>query len=91
MLKNFDPYEERYDFTSEIWKATEQRLIGHLGYGTGNDLTNNTAFSTQYLTDENRYKLDQGWKSMPDPVDPSKTLLYSDTDFRIKFIVLVFS
>ena len=52
---------------AKFGKATEQRLIGHLGYGTGNDLTNNTAFSTQYLTDENRYKLDQGWKSMPDP------------------------
>ena len=45
---------------AKFGKATEQRLIGHLGYGTGNDLTNNTAFSTQYLTDENRYKLDQG-------------------------------
>lgn len=62
--------------------ATEQRLVGHLGYGTGNDLSNNTAFSTQYLTDENRYKLAQGWKAMPDPVDPARTLLYSDTDFQ---------
>ena len=76
---------------AKFGKATEQRLIGHLGYGTGNDLTNNTAFSTQYLTDENRYKLDQGWKSMPDPVDPSKTLLYSDTDFQDKIYRTGFS
>ena len=42
-------------------------------------------------TDENRYKLDQGWKSMPDPVDPSKTLLYSDTDFQDKIYRTGFS
>ncbi len=52
--------------------------------GTGNDLTNLTAFSTQYLTDENRYKLDEGWQSMPDPADPTKTILFSDTDFQSK-------
>ncbi|MCE5345238.1 MAG: TonB-dependent receptor [Bacteroidales bacterium] len=52
--------------------------------GTGNDLTNLTAFSTQYLTDENRYKLDEGWQSMPDPADPSKTIIFSDTDFQSK-------
>ena len=53
-----------------------------LGFGTGNDLTNNTAFSTQYLTDENRYKLNEGWQQMPDPLDPSRTLIFSDTDFQ---------
>lgn len=64
--------------------TAEQRLSGHLGYGTGNNLTNNTFFSTQYLNDENRYKLQEGWKSMPDPIDPSKTLLYSETDYEDK-------
>lgn len=58
------------------------RLGLPMGYGTGNDLTNNTAFSTQYLTDQNRYKLDEGWQSMPDPVDPTKTIIFSDTDFQ---------
>lgn len=53
-----------------------------IGYGTGNDLTNNTAFSTQYLTDANRHKLDEGWQSMPDPLDPSKTIIFTDTDFQ---------
>lgn len=50
--------------------------------GTGNDLTNNTLFSTQYLTDANRHKLDEGWQSMPDPLDSSKTIIFSDTDFQ---------
>ena len=52
------------------------------GFGTGNDLTNNSAFSTQYLTPENEHKLNEGWQSMPDPVDPSRTLLFSDTDIQ---------
>jgi TonB-linked SusC/RagA family outer membrane protein len=52
--------------------------------GTGNDLTNLTAFSTQYLTPENEYKLKEGWQSMPDPADPTKTIIFSDTDFQSK-------
>tara|TARA_R110002012_G_scaffold290109_1_gene483585 strand:- start:35745 stop:39053 length:3309 start_codon:yes stop_codon:yes gene_type:complete len=51
-------------------------------YGTGNDLTNNTAHTTQYLTAENEYKLNEGWESMPDPVDPSRTLIFKDTDWQ---------
>src|SRR5690606_30986446 len=37
------------------------RLILPMGYGTGNDLTNNTAFTLQYLTPENEHKLQEGW------------------------------
>lgn len=50
--------------------------------GAGNDLTNNTAFTTQYLTDINKHKLNEGWQSMPDPVDPSRTIIFQDTDFQ---------
>jgi TonB-linked outer membrane protein, SusC/RagA family len=59
-----------------------QRLGLPMGYGIGNDLTNSTAFTTQYLTPENEYKLSQGWQSMPDPADPSKTLIFQDNDFQ---------
>lgn len=52
------------------------------GYGTGNDLTNNTAFTTQYLTDANAYKLKEGWQSMPDPLDSSKTIIFDGTDWQ---------
>ena len=52
------------------------------GYGTGNDLTNNTAFTTQYLTPENQYKLSEGWESMPDPLDSSKTIIFQNTDWQ---------
>ena len=58
------------------------RLTLPMGYGTGNDLTNNTAFTTQYLTPANQHKLKEGWESMPDPVDPTKTLIFQNTDFQ---------
>lgn len=58
------------------------RLSQPLGYGTGNDFTKNTDYTTMYLTDANRHKLNEGWQSMPDPIDPSKTIIYKETDFQ---------
>ena len=52
------------------------------GFGTGNDLTNNTAYTTQYLTADNEYKLNQGWESMPDPLNPDQTIIFKDTDWQ---------
>ncbi len=57
------------------------RLNQPLGYGVGNDFTKNTDYTTQYLTEENKGKLNEGWQSMPDPVDPSKTIIFKETDF----------
>ena len=64
-----------------ITQAAFNTRNGATSIGVGNDLTNNTAFTTQYLTDANKYKLDQGWQSMPDPIDPTKTLIFDDTDW----------
>lgn len=50
--------------------------------GTGNDLTAKTNFTTMYLSPENEHKLKEGWESMPDPLDPSKTIIFKDTDFQ---------
>lgn len=50
--------------------------------GTGNDLTNNTYNSIQFLTEENQHKLNEGWESIPDPLDPSRTLIFSTTDWQ---------
>lgn len=58
------------------------KLTHAAGYGTGNDLTNNTAFTTMYLTPENEYKLQEGWQSMPDPLDSSKTIIFKGTDWQ---------
>lgn len=50
--------------------------------GTGNDLTKNTAYTPQYLSPENEHKLKEGWQSMPDPIDPTKTIIFDDFDFQ---------
>lgn len=57
-------------------------LTNPSGWGTGNDLTKNTAYTTQYLTPANKYLLNQGWQSMPDPIDPSKTIIYKNTNWQ---------
>ena len=57
-------------------------LTNPSGWGTGNDLTENTAFTTQYMTPDNKYLLKQGWQSMPDPLDPSKTIIYKGTNWQ---------
>lgn len=61
--------------------ATRQLTLA-TGAGTGNDLTNNTIYTTQYLSDANKHKLNEGWESMPDPLDSSKTIIFQNTDFQ---------
>lgn len=58
------------------------RLNGAFGEGIGNDLTNRTAYTTQYLNADNQHKLNEGWESMPDPLDPSKTIIFKGTDWQ---------
>lgn len=70
--------------TGEKHPGFLSRLDLPIGFGTGNDLTNNTAFTTQYLTPENEHKLNEGWESMPDPLDPSKTIIFKATDWQDK-------
>lgn len=57
-------------------------LTQPIGFGTGNDLTNNTGFTTQYLSDVNKHKLNEGWQSMADPIDPSKTIIFQETNWQ---------
>ncbi|GAB3915685.1 SusC/RagA family TonB-linked outer membrane protein [Larkinella terrae] len=51
-------------------------------FGTGNDLTNRTYSTVQYLTPQNQYKLSEGWESIADPADPTKTLIFKNTDWQ---------
>ncbi|WP_200977844.1 TonB-dependent receptor [Echinicola sp. 20G] len=69
--------------------ATAEKHPEHLfrlnlanGFGVGNDLSNSTAFTTQYLTPENEYKLNEGWQQMIDPADPTKTIIFAETDWQ---------
>lgn len=58
------------------------RLNLATGSGIGNNLSNNTAFTTQYLTPANEYKLNEGWQSMQDPFDPTKTIIFQETNWQ---------
>lgn len=62
--------------------SVEAMLGQSQAFGTGNDLTGNTGYTTMYLTDENSYLLDQGWESIPDPIDPSKTIIFKETVYQ---------
>lgn len=51
-------------------------LNGPLAFGIGNNTTT-SSFTPQYLTDENRYLLNQpGWSTIPDPLNPDKEILF---------------
>lgn len=47
-------------------------------YGTGHSYGD--VWSTMYKSDENAWLLNKGWQEMADPIDPSKTLIFKDTD-----------
>ncbi|WP_461055994.1 SusC/RagA family TonB-linked outer membrane protein [Spirosoma arcticum] len=68
--------------TAQKIPAAINRLILPNGMGTGNDLTNNTGFTPQYLSPANQQKLNEGWQSMPDPIDPTKTIIFKETDYQ---------
>ncbi len=58
------------------------RLSQGSASGTGNNLTNTTAYTTMYLSPDNEHKLQEGWLSMADPIDPTKTIIYKETNFQ---------
>ncbi|MGV3556510.1 SusC/RagA family TonB-linked outer membrane protein [Larkinella arboricola] len=51
-------------------------------FGTGNDLSNRTYSTVQYLSPDNQHKLNEGWESIADPADPTKTLIFKNTDWQ---------
>lgn len=58
---------------------------GRNGMGTGNNPFD-SEYTTQYLTDANRYLLDfEGWKTIPDILDPTKTILFQENDMSSLF------
>ncbi len=53
-------------------------LTGQKPWGTGND--ESSPYSTRYLGDGEA--VPEGYKSMPDPIDPTKTLIFQDNDWQ---------
>lgn len=54
-------------------------LTSQSPYGTGNEY-GKSPWSTMYLDSENEWLLSKGWETMPDPLDPSKTLIFKNTN-----------
>ncbi len=54
-------------------------LDGGNGAGVGNTSSTST-YSTRYFTEG--MTIPEGWATMPDPIDPNRTLLYSDHDWQ---------
>ncbi|GAA4315655.1 TonB-dependent receptor [Compostibacter hankyongensis] len=50
------------------------------GFSASSGNTSNSAFTTHYLKPGEAAP--QGWKTMPDPLDPSKTLVFQDNSFK---------
>lgn len=80
--RDYLTFARRAMIVQDVFPDASFRVTNPVGFGTGNDLTNSTAYTTQFLTSENEYKLNEGWESMPDPLDPTKTLIFNDTDWQ---------
>lgn len=50
------------------------------GYSASSGNTESSIYSTRYLKDGE--SIPDGYKSMPDPLDPTKTLIFQDNDFQ---------
>lgn len=64
------------------WAQANNFGGGIAPWATTNDLGNLTFYSTQYLSDANKHKLNEGWKSITDPLYPDRTIIYSETDWQ---------
>lgn len=66
-----------------LYNASVLPMLGQSqAFGTGNDLSKNTGYTTMYLTDQNSHLLNEGWESIPDPIDPSKAIIFKETVFQ---------
>jgi TonB-linked SusC/RagA family outer membrane protein len=80
--RDYLTFARRAMIVQDVFPDASFRLTNPVGFGTGNDLSNNTAYTTQFLNSDNEFKLNEGWESMPDPIDPSQTLLFKGTDWQ---------
>lgn len=60
--------------------APKNNLTSASPFGTGNTLGPGMIWSIMGQTPENEYLLGQGWKSMVDPLDESKKIIYKEAD-----------
>lgn len=53
------------------------------GFSTSSANTETSMWTTRYLNEGEA--IPEGWKSMPDPLDSTKTLIFEDNDFQKRF------
>ncbi len=50
-------------------------------YGTGRtEITSDMEYNIMTMTDSNKYLLEKGWRSMTDPINPDRTILYRESN-----------
>lgn len=69
----------RKAYVNTPW-ASQSTLTSATPYGTGNVYNSTMAWNLMNLTQDNRFLLEKGWKTMVDPIDPNNTLIYKETD-----------
>lgn len=72
---------QRQAYVNTPW-APVNNLNGAAPMGIGNAYGPRMAWNLMTLTDDNRFLLDEGWRSMQDPVDAERTLIYRETDIE---------
>lgn len=57
-----------------------ENYINRNGFSASGGNNENSIYSTRYL--QPGENVPEGWKSIQDPIDPSRTLIFTDTDFE---------
>lgn len=70
---------QRNAYNDTPW-APKANLGAATPMGTGNVYNDRMVWNLMNLNDDNRFLLDQGWRSMTDPINSNNTLIYRDTD-----------
>lgn len=69
----------RNAYVNTPW-APKGNINGAAPMGTGNVYGENMLWNLMKLSDDNKFLLEKGWKTMPDPVNPTDMLIYRETD-----------
>lgn len=60
--------------------AGKANLTGSSPFGTGNVINDKTTWNVMGKTADNAYLLQKGWEEMPDPLDPTQTIIFKNTN-----------
>lgn len=70
---------QRRAYNDTPW-ASKASLTAASPLGTGNVYGEKMVWNLMNLSDDNKWLLEKGWKTMVDPLDENKQLIYRDTD-----------